>query len=193
MKRWIPFAIGMLLAAGPLRAEENKEIHDELRALRDELIAAVNAGDPDKLMSYLHPNCVVTWQDGTCCRGRDGVRAYYNKMMTGPKAIVRSFKTDLKVDELTILYGGDAGIAFGSSEDQFKLSHGRNFTLHDRWTATVVKEDGRWQVAACHVSTSPFDNPLLAAVKRGAIAVGAIAGIVGVALGLFIGRRRKVS
>jgi uncharacterized protein (TIGR02246 family) len=188
----MPLAIATLLAAAPLRTEENKEIHDELRALRDGLIGAVNAGDLDKLVSYLHPNCVVTWQDGTCCRGRDGFRVYYNKMMTGPKHIVQSFKTSLKVDELTILYGGDTGVAFGSSEDQFKLNSGQNFALHDRWTATFVKENGRWQLAACHISTSPFDNPLLAAVKRGAIAVGAIAGIVGVALGLFIGRRRRV-
>jgi hypothetical protein len=58
--------------------------HDELRALRDGLLAAMNQGDVERELTYLHPNVVVTWHDATVSRGRDGVRDYLRRMLEGP-------------------------------------------------------------------------------------------------------------
>ncbi len=174
-----------------LRAEENKETHDELRALRGGMMAAIDKGDIDQMVSYLTTNCVVTWQDGTVSRGHDGVRAYYTRMMTGPNRIVQSFKTSVTVDELTILYNGDTGISFGTSLDQFKLTGGLNFELKGRWSAALVKQDGRWLIASCHMSTNLFDNPLLNTAKRTAYWAGGICLVVGLVAGMLVARKRK--
>jgi uncharacterized protein (TIGR02246 family) len=182
----------ILLVVAPFaRGEENKATHDELRALRDRLLTALNKGDLDTMVSQLATNCVVTWQNGEVSRGRDGFRRYYDRMMTAPGHIVESFTTSVNVDELTILYGDDTGIAFGSSDDHFKLKGGLDVPLHDRWTATVVKEDGQWRIASIHVSANVFDNPLLSATKRTLTWAVPVAGIAGLLVGLFLGKRRK--
>lgn len=175
------------------RAEENKETHDELRALRDGMIAAIAKSDIDVMCSYLATNCVVTWQDATVSRGREGVRAYYARMMEGPGRIVQSFKTTVNVDELTILYGGDTGISFGTSVDEFNLTGGMKFTLNGRWSAALVKEDGRWRIANCHMSTNLFDNPLLRATRKTMYWSGAICVGIGLVVGVLVGRRRKAA
>jgi ketosteroid isomerase-like protein len=147
------------------------------------------------LLSFLHKNVVVTWMDGEVSRGRDGVKAYYDRMMTGDQRVVDSVQINPTVDELSIVYGGTTAIAFGSSDDEFKLKRGLQFKVHSRWTATLVKEQGKWMIAAFHASTSLFDNPLLNTAKTMIPVAAGIAGLAGLVLGLIVarlmGRRRR--
>jgi ketosteroid isomerase-like protein len=165
--------------------------HNELRALRDGLIDALNRGDIERELTFVHPNVVMTAPNNEVSRGREGVRAYWTKMMKGPKRVVDSFHCEVSVDELTILYGGDTGISFGSAQQHYKMASGLKLDVTTRWTATLVKENGRWLIASLHVSASLFDNPLLTAAKRIAYWAGGIALLVGLAAGFFLGRRRQ--
>jgi ketosteroid isomerase-like protein len=165
-------------------------MHEELRVLRDGLIKATNESNIDALLAHLHPNVVVTWQNAEVSRGHAGVREYLMRMTSGPNPVVRSFKTTPTVDELTILYGGDTvGVAFGSSHDEFALANGTSFHMNGRWSATLVREGGRWLVASFHASTNLFDNAVLTMTKRtavwsgaGGLLVGAVIAIAGAAL-----------
>lgn len=178
--------------AGTGTAPQNAEdpAHAELRALRDELVDAVNKRDMPRLLRHLHPDVVVTWQNGEVSRHPDGVRAYLTRMLEGPSSIVEGFTTAVTVDELTILHGGDTGVSFGSSRDRFALRGAQTFDLNSRWSATLVRLDGRWVIAAFHASSNLFDNPLLNGAKRLAAygAAGALA--AGLVVGFLIGRRR---
>lgn len=165
--------------------------HNELRALRDGLLAAMRQGDVERELTYLHPNVVVTWHNAEVSRGRDGVRAYLDRMLKGPNKVVASYGADVKVDELTILYGGDTGISFGSAVEHFKMTNGRTFDLPARWSATLVKDGDRWLIASLHSSDNLFDNPLLNLTRR-AVYLAAGAGILaGLIVGILIGRRRR--
>jgi ketosteroid isomerase-like protein len=150
---------------------------------------AFNKGDLDGLLANLHKNVVATWQDGEVCRGRDGVRAYYDKMMKGDNRIVESVQARASVDELTILYGDRNGLAFGSVDQDFHLKNGKQFHLNSRWTADVVKEGDRWLIAGLHVSANAFDNPILnQAIRLTGLWVGGGALIVGLLAGLLLAR-----
>jgi uncharacterized protein (TIGR02246 family) len=166
--------------------------HNDLRALRDGLLAATNKGDVDAMLSFCHPNIRFTTPDGRVHRGHDGVRKYLDEMMKGPNAYVKSFKADVNVDELTVLYGDDTGIATGTSVDQFEVAGGNRFQLTDRWSATLVKEDGKWLVADYHTAPSVFNNPILDLAKRSvywAGGIGLVLGLAGGALGSRLMRR----
>jgi ketosteroid isomerase-like protein len=193
-------AIGVCCAAASLHAQEKiqgaatsqsaERMHEELRVLRDGLVKATNESNIDALLTHLHPDVVVTWQNAEVSRGHAGVREYLLRMTSGPARVVRSFRTTPTVDELTILYGGDTvGVAFGSSRDRFELTSGMDFELNGRWSATLVKEGGRWLVANFHASTNLFDNAVLTMTKRitvwsgvGGLLIGAIVAIGGVVL-----------
>jgi ketosteroid isomerase-like protein len=167
--------------------------HNEIRAMRDGLMDAVNKGDIERELTYLTTNVVVTWHNAEVSRGHDGVRDYYNRLTSGPNKMVDKFSAEINVDELTILYGENTGIAFGSSVEHFKLTNGRSFDLKGRWTITMVKENGQWLIASLHVSTNIFDNVILDMVKKYAVYAGCIAFVVGAFLGWLIGRRRKAA
>jgi ketosteroid isomerase-like protein len=181
----------LAIAAGAAMAQPVEDpAHAELRVLRDSLVDAVNKKDVEALLRNLHPDVVVTWQNAEVSRKPEGVRAYLARMLQGPERIVDDFSTNVAVDELTILHGGDAGISFGSSRDRFKLRSGQSLDLNSRWSATVVRHDGRWVVGAFHASVNLFDNPLLVGSQRLALggSIGAL--IVGIAVGYLMGRRR---
>jgi uncharacterized protein (TIGR02246 family) len=187
------------LALVPLHAQEGKPaedpVHEELRALRRDLVEAVNQNDLDRLLARLDKDVVVTWLNGEVSSGPEGVRAYYDKMMKGEKRIVDSITIDPTVDELTHLYG-DTGVVYGSSQDHFTLTDGQDFVVPSRWSATVVKKNGKWLIANFHASTNMFDNPVLdTALKRTARLVGAVAAIAGLFLGLVLARflRRRAA
>lgn len=196
---WVVLAGSLAgLTLTPATARQAKDApedpaHAELRKLRDGMIDAVNKDDRAKLMSLLHKNIVVTFMDGETVRGHDGVQKYFDAKLKGTPPVVQTYSVHPKVEELSIIYGGDTAISFGSSDDHFKLSRGLEFDVHNRWTATLVKEDGKWLLAAFHASTGIFDNPLLSATQRFAYWAGGGAAIVGLLVGWLIGRRRRVS
>jgi ketosteroid isomerase-like protein len=196
MRKSIAAVVFLCLAALPVSSQappaKDEAVHNELRALRDGLIDAMNKGDIDRQLSYLHPNVVVTWHNAEVSRGRDGVRAYLTRMLTGPNKIVTSYSATVNVDELTILYGGGtAGISFGSAVEHFKLNDGKTIDLPARWSATLVKEGDKWLVASLHASDNLFDNPVLAMTKSTAYWAGGGGLLLGLIVGSFLGRRRK--
>jgi ketosteroid isomerase-like protein len=190
MKSFVCLATLFVLAApASLGAQPQEDpAHAQLRALRDDLVDAMNKRDLNRLLSHLHPDVVVTWQNAEVSRKPEGVRSYISRMLEGPNSVVESFSTAPTVDELTILYGGDAGVAFGSSRDSFRLRSGQSFELTSRWTATVVNDGGSWKIAAFHSSASLFDNPLLAAAQRWAMTAAIVALIAGFGIGFLISR-----
>jgi len=185
--------IGLLFVSLRAMAQSTNAVedaaHQELRAVRDGLIGAMNSGDVEKSLPFLHTNCVITWHNAEVSRGHAGVRDYHNRVMTGPTKLVDSFSCEIKVDELTILYGGDTGICFGSSKEHFKLTNGKTLDVAGRWSAVLVKENGRWWVANLHASTNLFDNVILRLAKNAAWWAGMVSLLLGAVTGFLIGRK----
>jgi len=194
MRRWlVPVLVCACLgAARPApqeQAEKENPAHAELRDLKRHVEQAFNNRDIDDLLRYLSKDVILTWQDAEVSRGRDGVRAYYNKMMVGDQRVVDETRSEAAVDDLSSLYGPDTAVSAGDLKQHFKLRNGMEFDLSSRWTATTVKENGRWRIASFHVSANLFDNPVLGvAVRRTGYLVGAVALVVGVALGWLLAR-----
>lgn len=181
-------------AADPAAAPEHPA-HAELRAIKDALVTAFNQRDYDGFLRHLHPNVTATWQNAEVARRPEGVRAFMKKMSEGEARQVESATAKVEVDELTSLYAdARTGVAFGSLAQDFKFFDGRQVALRSRWTATFVREDGRWLLAAVHVSANVFDNPVLGiAVRQAAIWTGAASVAVGLLAGWLVGRRRPAA
>jgi hypothetical protein len=187
----IGLALGLLtLVILPMQgqtATPENPAHQELRDMRDGLLNAMDKGDLEGTLKFLETNVVITWQNAEVSRGHDGVRAYYNRIMNGPNKILNSFSCDIHPDELTILYGDNMGICYGSSDEHYQLTNGRELNVKGRWTATLVKENGHWLVASLHCSTDLFDNVMLNFAKKTAWIAAVIGLGAGVLLGLLFG------
>ncbi|HZN36558.1 MAG TPA: nuclear transport factor 2 family protein [Pirellulaceae bacterium] len=168
---------------------EDKPSHEALIALRDRLLKAYDAKDIDAVLAELDENVVVTWQDATVSRGPDGVREYYDKKVGGPDSIVKDMKTTCTIDRYSQLYNDRrTAAAAGKLEQNFTLRDGKQFQLTSPWTATLVKEEDEWKIAAFHVSTNMFDNGVLHLyVMQNRLWAGGIAGGVSLLIGLLLG------
>jgi ketosteroid isomerase-like protein len=161
--------------------------HNELRALRSEIIDAITKGDFDAVIRHVHTNVVVTWQNNEVCRGHEGLREFFHRM---GKQTFKGYKVPPTPDELTILYGNNTGVSFGQTVAQYNL-FGKEYELKSRWTATLVKENGQWLLASYHISMNVLNNPLLAGAEHGLYWAGAIALVVGLILGWFLRRPKR--
>lgn len=158
--------------------------------LREGLIDSFFKGDIDRLVTYLAPDVVVTWQNGEVSQGPAAVRSYYQRMMTGDNRIVREIKAEPQVLGRHIT--GDTAISWGSLHDRFVLNDGRELPFNTVFTLTTAKRGDHWLVTSYHASVSVFENPVLAlATRKVGIWVGGGAAAIGLLLGWFIGRSGK--
>ena len=187
------FCLAQVPAEPQKPATDIQQTHDELRRLKDTMVAALNKGDVEELAAHLHPNVIFTGMNGEVARGPAAVRAYFERMMKGPNRIVESIHVDVQVDELTDLYG-PTGVAFGSSADSYKLADGREFRVRSRWTSSLIRQEGRWLITSFHSSANVFDNAILAEVERfgrWATGLGSVLGlVVGALAGVLVAKRR---
>lgn len=184
---WLAAVLRVTLARVVL-AQPEDPAHAEPRALRTEVLDAITRGDIGRVLTFLHPDVEIAWQNGEVNRGRDRVRAFFERM--GRQAF-SGYLAPPAPDDLTRLYaGGMAGVSFGRSVGQFNLLK-TSWEFGNRWTATVVKEDGRWLLTSCHVLWNAIDNPLLDTARRAVYHVGAAALLAGAALGACLMRWRR--
>src|SRR5262245_64273725 len=90
--------------------------HNELRALRSEVIDAITKGDFDAVLRHVHTNVVITWQNNEVCRGHQGLREFFNRM---GKQTFKGYKVPPTPDEQTILHGPNTGVSFGQTVAQY--------------------------------------------------------------------------
>jgi ketosteroid isomerase-like protein len=162
--------------------------------LRQELIDSFNKGDVDRLLSHLDPEVVITWQNAEVCRGPAQVRAYYDKMMTGPERRVENVSSDPQVDGRQIY--GDWAVSTGAMNDRFVLTDGSDLAMNSRFTATIARRGNVWKVSSFHVSVNAFENPILGIAARKAggwsLTIGLIVGLlIGLIAGMLMKRRRR--
>jgi ketosteroid isomerase-like protein len=174
----------LVVVSNIARAED--PAHDELRKMRTDVIQAIEQQDIDRVLTHLHPEVVVTWQNGEVCRGHAGVRDFFERM--GKRAF-RGYKVPPTPSELTIMHDGDAGISYGKAVGQFQLL-GRSYEFTNYWTATMVKHDDKWLLAGYHVSWNALDNPLLTGCKRALYIVAPLVLLAGMIFGAYIAKRK---
>lgn len=162
--------------------------HQALRAMRDAFVAAYNRMDLDGMLAQLDENVAFTAMNGEVCHGHAEVRAYYEKMMVGPQARVRSSQvTAVEADRLTTLYAEVFGVATGWADTTFNLTDGMKFSARLRWSNTMTRHTGEWKIASFHTSTNIFDNPVLTMTKKAYGLASGVSSAVGVVVGGVVG------
>ncbi len=168
----------------------------EIADVRNGIIDAFNKRDIDRVLSYLHPDIVVTWADAEVSHGPAEVKKYYEKMITSPNHIVESLQLAPVVDGRS-LYGPNVAISYGHLNDEFKLTDGTEFKMDSRFSSLLVKENGKWLMKGFHASGNLFDNPVQKIILKKmalwtamiSIAIGLLLGYLGARL---MARRRAV-
>ena len=183
-----------LLTAVPLFAqpEPDHEIHQELRGIMSTVMTAINSGNYDAMLPVISENIRATTITQEFISSRPGASAYFKKWF-GPGGFLKKLEMSMMADTVTELSPDKSwGVVYGTGSEKYTLADGRRYDMPTRWTATVAKEaDGHWRLRAIHFGTNFLDNPILTEAKNAVTKYAAIAGIVGLLVGLILGRVTK--
>ena len=190
------WALAALCVAPLAWAEEpDHAIHEELRGVLHEVVAAINSGQYDKMLPYLSENVEATSITQEVMSSRADVSKYFQEWF-GPTGYMRKMEMTLDADALTELSTDKSwGLVRGKALEHYEAKDGDLFDFATRWTAVMARgDDGKWRLRAIHFGTNHLDNPVLTKVRRTLVHDGIIATIasliVGLALGWWFGRLR---
>ena len=170
--------------------------HEQLRALLEHLRDAINSRDIDALTPYLHAPFAATMITQDLVSTPDQLKNYFQRWMEGDSAMVKKLTITPEADDLTNIYDDKYGIVHGTNIENYELVTGNNYTIHSRWTATVIKDQGQWKLLAIHSGVNFLDNPVMDAVTDETLTMAFIAGGMGVVTGFLIAwliRRKKLA
>jgi uncharacterized protein (TIGR02246 family) len=196
MTRINGFCLALLLMVSAASAQDPAampaEDHDGLRALAATMEEALNKRDLDTLLANVDDNVAFTAMNAETGYGKQHIRDYFDRMLNGPNKIVQDIKVDFVPDKLSVFYGPDVAVSAGNAASHYELTNGLKFDIDARWTATLVRKDGRWLVGAFHYSANVFRNPIMEKQRRFLVmAGGGVAILLGV-IGFIVGRRLVV-
>lgn len=197
--RWgVPVLVALMTLVAPgasaQKAPSPEQIHNELRALKDRAVDAVNKRNKDALLRELAPNITFTAMDNEVVHGLDKLQVYYDRTLASPSRLIKNMSLKVEPDALSELYADNRiAVAYGKADAHFEMMGGREFDWPLRWTATLTRNGDKWSIVALHFSGNAIDNPLMAAANWFGrwLAIGA--GIAGLLIGFLIAwmRRRR--
>src|SRR5215467_11495627 len=102
------FAMMPLAAqAQPAKPDSEAAIHEELRAVKQRLVDAVNKKDADALFAEMSPDIRFTAMNNDHVHGFKDGRAYYDRMMNGANKFLNDLSMTSDVDDIATLYANN--------------------------------------------------------------------------------------
>lgn len=178
----------------PAVSKLGEQDHEELRLLLRSARDAANAKNFDALKPLFYEKFSITTVDQKTFTNLEDFKAYFASMFTGDKAPLKSITFNPEADALTEFIGDNIGVSHGTSTDTYAFTDGDTRTMTSRWTATLIKDNGKWKILNLHFGTNLLDNPVVNTMKSSLYKVGGIAGVVGLLIGFVLAwvmRRRR--
>ena len=178
--------------------EPDHAIHEELRGVLHEIVSAIDSGQFDKMLPYMTENIEATSVTQEVMSSRADVSKYFQTWF-GPSGYMRKMTMKMVADKVTELSPDKTwGLVRGKALEHYEAKDGDVFDFDTRWTAVMLRgDDGKWRLRAIHFGTNHLDNPVLTKVQKTLVRDGIIAAVVALALGLllgwWLGRRRRIA
>lgn len=169
-------------------AQDREQDHEELRALLRTATEAMNSKNFDALEPIFYQKFSVTTVDQKLFTSFADFKAYFEQLFNGPNAPLRSITFNPVADDLTEFVGENIGLSHGTSNDTYEFSDGDTRMMTSRWTATLIKDDGKWKVLNLHIGADLVNNPVVEAARGYVYKVGGGTLIVGLLLGFVVAR-----
>lgn len=160
--------------------------HEALRALLRQAKEAVNSKNFEALRPLFHEKFTVTTVDQKLFANFDDFKNHFTQLLGSTNAPLTSITFNPEADALTQFIGDNIGLSTGISTDTYHFSDGDTRTMTSRWTATLVKDAGKWEILNLHIGANLLDNPVTEAAKSYVYKVGIGAGLGGLVIGFLI-------
>ncbi len=175
---------GATVAGATVAGANHDSDHKELTELRITTQKAINGSNFDILKPYLvEDNLTVITVDGKKCVSLNEFSEYWNKLLQSKEYGLDKIEVNPVADGPTEFLADNIGICHGTSTDRYFFKNGDVRTMPERWTAVVLKEDGKWKISRILFSANILDNPVIKAIEQESVKLAVITGIGGAVFG----------
>ncbi len=95
--------------------------HEALRALRNRVVAAIEAQDVDALISCFAEDFAFTTSTQDILTSRSDVQQFIDRMFGGENPLIESVETEMQADVLTRFLAEGVGICYGTARDTYTI------------------------------------------------------------------------
>jgi uncharacterized protein (TIGR02246 family) len=190
MKKLIIILMFFYTATLQAQTDNYESDREALRNMLTDMKEALNNHDFDATAEYLHTDGVITYYNGVVTVGHEEAREFFDRMLKDAMPVVKEYRVTGDVSAPAIFHD-DTAIAYGVTEEYYKLTNGLEFTLNGLWSVTLQKIQGQWKIVNLHFSTNLFDNPMLNTAVNMQWIFSAIAFIAGMLVIFIIMRIRQ--
>ncbi len=165
--------------------ERNKQALRDLKAVYEKAIAEKNL---ELIKPHLAADFTAVMITADEVRDYDGIKAYWKKV---EEFIGEDGTYTVSVEPDDTIFEGNTAIAKGTAREHV-VRNGKPMDLTSKWTAIARQEGGTWKLVRIQASIDPVNNPIITALNKGKLWItGAVAGIVGLVIGLLLRRTRS--
>jgi uncharacterized protein (TIGR02246 family) len=140
MRRIVPWIVFAIAVAVPAYVAGRQSVSPEYQKVMDGFTAAYNKGDTAAVGAYYAENALRVTPDGTVLSGRAAIAQNYAVPLAGP---LKGAKIKLTAGETRQLTP-DIHVVVGTWE----ITGGQAGPLSGKYMNTLVRKDGKWQIAA---------------------------------------------
>ena len=137
---------------------EHKGDHEQLRALLSKVVTALNERDWETLEIHLADDFAYTGDNQSTITSIDQLKKLEVELFTGENAPLKSMKVNPTPTIPTRFLDEGIGYCYGKTTNTYKIKNGIEISTTGSWTATVVKRDGNWKLAAAHSGVNFYEN-----------------------------------
>ena len=173
----------------PASGPDTEAIAAKLDQTRTEIFTLFNEEEFQEIADrYCHEQITCIWQDGTTSVGRKGVVDFFSKL----KEFIDVMQVNPSTTDRELFDGGRYVVSLGDLGDTYQLASGKELDLKSKWMATLVYEEGQWQLISFASSTNAFENQVIDGLLLMRTLYAGGAGLVlGVVLMLVLRRKKK--
>lgn len=180
-----PFIILLFTALSAFSQEADKQALRDLKTIYEKAIAEK---DLSVIEPYLAKDFTAVMITADEVSDYAGIKAYWKKV---EDFIGKDGTYTVSIVPDDTIFEGNIAIAKGSAKEHV-VRDGRNIDLTSKWTAIARKEGETWKLVRIQASIDPVKNPIIDTLQTAKLwVVGAVAGIIGLVLGLILGRRKR--
>lgn len=170
----------------------NEEDRNVFKSYLSTFEKALNNNDIEQILPLMKEDVVVVFVNAEVVTGTAEVKKYHEKILGNSNALLKAYSTKASVSAPARFIGNTA-VAHGTALDTYTLANGDVIEMETIWNVALTKDviSNEWKIVQLHFSANPFNNPVMKAINDKIVFVGLFCAIIGLLLGLVIGRFRK--
>ncbi len=166
--------------------QQEEDLQQITKQIKDDFVAAVNAKSAEKLTQYLSDDAFIVLENAQTFHSKVAFKNFISSTKLLDTYKVNKFTIEnVLIDNDFQVYDDKHFQTTGTADFIYHLVRGKILQLPVRWVATLTQNsDGKWQISSYQATINVLDNPLIDQMRHDFYMICFITLLIGFIMGL---------